>query len=92
MHRANVPLKHRYKLFKEAFTTITQLDWLAVIEIDGVYKTRYRHWKDSDNDPKFAKYLRTWGEAGTVKDKKGHNIQIGRQRHHLYVSRICSQS
>ena len=31
MHRANVPLLMRYKLFREAFTTVTQLDWLAVI-------------------------------------------------------------
>ena len=70
MHRANVPLNYRYELFREAFATITQLDWLAVIEIDGVNKTRYKHWSQSDNDPKFAKHLRTWGEAGTVKTRK----------------------
>ena len=60
----------RYKLFKEEFATVTQLDWLAVIEIDGVTKTRYEHWTNKDGAPKFVKYLRTWGEVGTVKTRK----------------------
>ena len=33
MQRANVPLKMRYTLFREAITTVTQLDWLAVISL-----------------------------------------------------------
>ena len=33
MHRANVPLKMRYTLFREAITTTTQLVWLAVITL-----------------------------------------------------------
>jgi hypothetical protein len=69
MHRANVPLEMRYKIFKEALTTITMLDWLAVVEINGVTQTRYKHWTGGTKDPKFAKYLRTWGEAGTVKTR-----------------------
>ena len=70
MYRANVPLMMRYKLFKEAFTTVTQLDQLAVIEINRKSKKRYKHWSSSDRDPKFAKSLRTRGEAGTVKTRK----------------------
>jgi hypothetical protein len=67
MHRANVPEKERYKLFKEAFKTATLLDALIVVEIDGVKKTRVEHW--SGKKPEYAANLRTWGEAGTVKVK-----------------------
>ena len=49
---------------------MTQLDWLAVVTIDGKTTTRYKHWSKSDKDLKFAKYLRTWGEAGTVKTRR----------------------
>ena len=49
---------------------MTQLDWLAVVTIDGKTTTRYKHWSKSDKDPKFAKCLRTWGEAGTVKTRR----------------------
>jgi hypothetical protein len=35
------------------------------MEINGITKTRYKHWTDKGN-PAFAKYLHTWGEAGTV--------------------------
>ena len=57
MHRANLPVKERYKLFREALTTVTQLDWLAIIEIDGKTTTRYKHWRNTNEDPKFAKFL-----------------------------------
>ena len=70
MHRANVPIMLRYKLYREALTTVTQLDWLVVITLDGVSKTRYQHWSKKNTDLKFAKYLRTWGETGTVKTRR----------------------
>ena len=44
MHRANVPLADRYKLFKEAFKTATLLDGLVMITIDGKEATRYEQW------------------------------------------------
>gem|GEM_PF-6951265 len=65
MHQANVPEEIRYKLYREAFTTATHLDGLKVTTIDGEDKTRYEHW--CGKLPRFAKHLRTWGEAGTVK-------------------------
>jgi len=65
MHHANVPEEIRYKLYREAFTTATHLDGLKVIAIDGEDETRYEHW--CGKLPRFAKHLRTWGEAGTVK-------------------------
>jgi hypothetical protein len=67
MHRANVPMKERYKLFREAFKTATLLDGLIPIKLDGKMKPRVVHW--SGKLPDFAKHLRTWGEAGTVKTK-----------------------
>jgi hypothetical protein len=67
MHRANVPMKERYKLFHEAFKTATLLDGLIRIELDGKMKPCVVHW--SGKVPNFAKHLRTWGEAGTVKTK-----------------------
>lgn len=59
MHRANLPLVHRYKLCKEAFKTATFLDGLTVITIDGDFKTRVEH--QSGKLPKFAMQLQTWG-------------------------------
>ena len=66
------------------------MDGLIVIEIDGVSKTRYKHW--SGQLPRFAHHLRTWGEAGTVKtatdttkkleDKGTHCIFVGYCRDH----------
>jgi hypothetical protein len=67
MIRANVPFKLRFKVWTEAFKTATLLDGLVPIELDGKVATRYEHW--AGKNPEFAKHLRTWGEAGTVKIK-----------------------
>ena len=67
MHRANLPMMDRYRLAHEAFQCATHLDGLTVVEINGVRKTRYEHFVGQN--PMFAKHLRTWGEAGTVKIK-----------------------
>ena len=61
-------MKERYRLFAEAANTVTQLDWLQSVTIGDVTKTRVEHY--GMQVPKFAKYLRTWGEAGTVKSGK----------------------
>jgi hypothetical protein len=77
MHRANIPLLLCYKIWQEAFKTVTLLDGLIPsrllhglipIQIDGVTVTCYVHW-GGRNPPAFAKHLKTWGEAGTVKLK-----------------------
>jgi hypothetical protein len=67
MHHANVPMKERYKLFREAFKTATLLDGLIPIELDGKMKPCVVHL--SGKLPDFAKHLRTWGKAGAVKTK-----------------------
>jgi len=74
MHRANVPLTDRYKLFKEAFKTATLLDGLVAITIDGKEATRYEHW--CGKNPDFTAHLRVWGEAGTVTIKSNMNTKV----------------
>ena len=66
MYAANLPLEIRFRLYREAFQTATLLDGLQPVEINGVTKSRYNHWSNG-SEPKWAKHLRTWGEAGTVK-------------------------
>jgi len=84
MHRANIPLRQRYKLYPEAFKTATLLDGLGVIDIDGVNETRYVHF--SEKNPKFSKHLRTWGEAGTVTLKSKATPKIAdRGMHCMFI-------
>jgi hypothetical protein len=66
MIEANVPLNLRFRLFKEAFHTVTDLDASVPIELDGKIASRYSHWSGG-KEPIYAKFLRTWGEAGTEK-------------------------
>jgi hypothetical protein len=65
IHRANVPERDWYRLFKEAFKTATLLDALMIVKIDGERKLRIEHW--CGKKPEYVTNLRTWGEAGTVK-------------------------
>jgi hypothetical protein len=67
MYQANIPYKLRFKVWTEAFKTATLLDGLVPIMLDGKLATRFEHW--CGKIPEFAKHLRTWGEAGTVKIK-----------------------
>ena len=67
MHRANLPMALSYIISHEAFNCATQLDGLVLVTINGVTKTRYEHWVGKNLA--FTKYLRTWGEAGTMKVK-----------------------
>ena len=67
MTAANLPEELRFRLFAEAFQAATLLDGLMVVTVDGATKTRYEHV--FGKNPEFARYLRVWGEAGTVKTK-----------------------
>jgi hypothetical protein len=67
MVSANIPVEVRYKLWKEAIQTATDLDGLILRTVEGITKTRYEHAYGSN--PKFAAHLWTWGKAGTVKTK-----------------------
>ena len=67
---ANLPQEVRFRLCKEAFNCATHLSNLAINK-DG--KSRYELFHN--NKPKYAMYLREWGEAGTV--KTGKNGKVG---------------
>ena len=90
MHQANLPMALRYIISHEVFNCATQLDGLVLVTINRVTKTRYEHWVGKN--PAFSKYLRTWGEAGTVKiktktspklkDKGVHGMFVGYATEH----------
>jgi hypothetical protein len=61
MVRANIPMSKIYLLLREAFKTATYLDSLVVTTIGEKKDTRHEnfYWKN----PKWMKYLRTWGSS-----------------------------
>ena len=61
------PISKHFKLWGEAATTVT-LDNRIPVTWNGITKTRYEH--AGYEIPKFVKYLRTFGEAGMVKNGK----------------------
>ena len=56
-----------YRLFSNIFTTVTLLDGLTVIEIEGKHVSHYEHF--FGDMPRFTHSLHMVGEAGTVKIK-----------------------
>jgi hypothetical protein len=67
MARAEIPMNKRYLLFREAFKTARYLDSLVVKTVGTKKATRHDNFYGKN--PKWMKFLRTWGEAGTVKVK-----------------------
>jgi hypothetical protein len=51
---------------------MTKLDWLKLIKINKVKKTRIEHY--GLPLPNFTQYLRTWGEVGIIKTSKDEKI------------------
>ena len=74
MTAANVPMKIRYKVWIKAFEHATNLDGLAVIEVNGKTANRYEHW--CGKLPKWVDHPHTWGESGTVKVKTSTTPKI----------------
>jgi len=52
--------------------TATALDNLIPVMWNGVTKTRYEHAEHKN--PKFVKHLRTFGEAGIIKNGKDRKV------------------
>ena len=65
---AQVPHDERYKLWGETIMTVTALDNLIPVTLNGVTKTRYEH--AGRIIPEFVRFFRTFGEAGIVKNMK----------------------
>ncbi len=72
MHAAEVPRNRRFEIFPEVIMTMTKLDWLKLITINKVKKTRIEHY--GLPPPNFTRYLYTWGESGIIKTSKGGKI------------------
>jgi hypothetical protein len=58
MHAAAVPRDRRLDFFPEVVMTMTKLDWLKLITINKVKKTRIEHY--GPPLPNLSQYLRTW--------------------------------
>jgi hypothetical protein len=74
IHRANMPDEHRHLLFGKAIKLDTQMDGLVLEEINGALKTRVEH--ATGKLPSNAHNMRTWGEAGVVKQKTATTPKI----------------
>jgi hypothetical protein len=72
MHAVEVPRSRRFEFFPEVIMTMTKLDWLQLITVNKVKKTRIEHY--GLPLPNFTRYLRTWGEAGIIKTGKVRKI------------------
>ena len=68
MGAAHVPTDIRGKVAIEAIKCATQLDGLVVVKLGDKTGTRDEHVFGAN--PKWAKNLRTWGEAGVVREGK----------------------
>ncbi len=73
MHTAELPRDRRLDFFPEVVMIMTKLDWLKLITINKVKKTRIEHY--GLPLPKFTQYLRTWGEAGIIKTSRDGKIR-----------------
>jgi hypothetical protein len=72
MHAAEVPRNRRFELFPEVIMTMTKLDWLKLITVNKVKKTRIERY--GLPLPNFNWYLCTWGEAGIIKTGKDGKV------------------
>jgi hypothetical protein len=72
MNAAQIPKGEQFKLWSEAALTVTALDNLIPVTWNGKTLTRYEH--AGHEIPKFVKHLRTFGEAGIVKNKKDRKV------------------
>ena len=72
MNAAQIPKSKQFKLWSEAATTVTALGHLIPVTWNRKTLTRYEY--AGHEIPKFVKHLRTFGEAGTVKDKKDGKV------------------
>ena len=85
MNLGNVPRAIRYTLFGKTTKTATKLDSLVLVEIDGVKKTRVKHY--TALIPNWVKHRRTFREAGTV--RRGKDGEIGNHGVTMMFWGIC---
>ncbi len=69
---AQVPREECHKIWGEVAKTATALDNLIAVTINGETTTRYEH--AGLQIPLFVKHLRTFGEAGIMKNMKDRKV------------------
>jgi hypothetical protein len=67
MVRANIPMKPRYTLFREAFQTATDLYSLVITTVVTKKATRHEHIYGCN--PKWMKFLHIWGGGWNSKSE-----------------------
>jgi hypothetical protein len=80
MVRSNIPMNKRYLIFRESLKTATYLDSLVVTTVGKKKATRHDHFYGKN--PRWMKFLQTWGEAGTVKVKTKNTPKLADQGVH----------
>jgi len=71
---SNVPWRHCFHLYREAFKTATDLDGLLMVTVNGKRVTCYQHMFGIN--PQWTKHMRLFGEAGTVKLATGTSPKL----------------
>jgi hypothetical protein len=61
LHQANIPEYRHVYFWNKCFETVTKVEGLAAVTIDGITKTRYEHWFGSNSA--FVNHLCTWDEG-----------------------------
>ncbi len=72
MNASQIPKSECFKMWSEAAMTVTALEDLIPVTWNGITMTRYEH--AGFKIPKFIKHLRTFNEAGTVKNRKDGKV------------------
>jgi hypothetical protein len=65
--RANIPLKSRYLLFREAFNTATDLDCLVITKVETKKAKIHEHFYICN--AKWMNFLHTWGGGWNSKSE-----------------------
>ena len=69
---ANVPMAERFSLFQEVTNHTTNVDWLTIVKVDDVKRSRIEHFKMKL--PMWTNNLWIWGEAGNVKTDEDEKL------------------
>ena len=70
-------------MYREAFKTATDLDWLVMVMVNSKWATRYKHI--FGGNPQWTKHLRLFVEAGTVKLATGNSPKLANRRVHFMM-------
>ena len=72
LNQVNISRVIHYKLCGKVSKSVSKLDQLIVIEINGVKKTRFNHY--TGVSPPWVKHMRTFGKAVTVRTGKDDKV------------------